>query len=54
MTIYSGFATRKLEERYNNLIGSVLELLSQLIITYIERSKIDPFEKQFKTLYLSM
>lgn len=43
MSIYSGFSSRKLEEKYDSLLVETVELLSQLIITYVERSKIEPF-----------
>lgn len=43
MAIYSGFSTRKLEDKYNKLICETISLLSQIIITYVERSKLAPF-----------
>lgn len=40
MAIYSGFATRKQEERYDGLVKKLLETLSQIVITYVESIKI--------------
>ena len=51
MAIYSGFATRKLEDKYNQLITDTINLMSQIIITYVERTKLTPFETQFNKLF---
>lgn len=50
MAIYSGFSTRKLEDKYNQLVSDTMTLLSQIIITYVERSKLAPFETQFSKI----
>ncbi|KAM3133280.1 hypothetical protein pb186bvf_014573 [Paramecium bursaria] len=34
MSIYSGFATRQLEETYNNLISMLIQILSKRIIKF--------------------
>ena len=54
MAIYSGFSTRKLEDRYNQLVSDAVTLLSQIIITYVERNKLAPFETQFGKLFNNM
>lgn len=51
MAIYSGFATRKLEDKYNQLLTDTINLMSQIIITYVERTKLAPFETQFNKLF---
>ena len=50
MVIYSGFSTRRQEERYNHLTKELLHLLSQMIITYIESAKIISFKQSFEKL----
>ena len=54
MTIYSGFATRKLEDKYNQLLSDTVSLLGQIIITYVERSTLDPFESQLNKIFTHM
>ena len=54
MTIYSGFATRKLEDKYNQLLSDTVSLLGQIIITYVERSKLAPFESQLNKIFTHM
>lgn len=50
MVIYSGFSTRRQEERYNNLTKELLRLLSQMIITYIESSRLSVFRSTYEKL----
>ncbi len=41
MSIYSGFATRKLEENYNNLVSKLISLLQDHLIELLSIKKHD-------------
>lgn len=40
MSIYSGFHSRKLEEKYNNLVVETLEVLTKIVINCLGKIKI--------------
>ena len=50
MTSYSGFSSRKIEDKYNNLLKELLALLSQIIISQIDSTKIVPFKSTLHKL----
>jgi hypothetical protein len=50
MVIYSGFSTRRQEEKYNQLLKDLLHLLSQMIISYVEATKAISFRQAFEKI----
>lgn len=52
MVIYSGFSSRKQEDKYNGLIKQLLAALSQMIIAYLQSSTLQPFRHHYHHLLL--
>lgn len=52
MVIYSGFSTRKQEDRYNQLLKDLLRLLSQMIISYIDTIKVNTFKHAYEKIQM--
>jgi len=50
MVIYSGFSTRKQEDRYNQLLKDLLKLLSQMIIAFIDTTKVNTFKHSYEKI----
>lgn len=40
MSIYSGFATRKLEKEYNQCLEKIIEILIDKLLKYIRKTSI--------------
>ena len=51
MAIYSSFSNRKL---YIQLVSDTVTLLSQIIIMYVERSKLASFEMKFAKFFIGI
>lgn len=39
MSVYSGFATRQLEQLYNTIVKKVISLLTERLLQYIHNGK---------------
>jgi len=50
MSSYSGFSSRKIEDKYNNYLKELISLLSQIIISQIDSNKIIPFKSSLHKL----
>lgn len=50
MTSYSGFSNRKIEDKYNLCLKETIALMSQIIISQVDSSKIVPFMSPFQKL----
>jgi hypothetical protein len=50
MSTYSGFSSRKMEDKYNHYLKEVIELFSQIIISQINSEKISPFRIPYQKI----
>lgn len=50
MTFHSGFPNRRQEDKYNQLLKELLHMMSQMIITYVESSKVIAFRQAYQKL----
>jgi hypothetical protein len=54
MSIYSGFATRKLEENYNNLVSKLISLLQDHLIELFSIKKHDYVDETHRNVNKKM